>query len=276
MKNSHLITRRQFLQGSSISLLALFATGCNPLAQPESSPTVVAETATTALASEVTEVTFVIGAPPEESYYQLANLTLTEAFRRNNIKFQLKYYPAKRAAEMVETGQADGEAARVYDFAQAGNYPNHLRVEEPYIEVTVMGLAVKAGIKVEGMDSLKNTGYNVSYRRGNKVLETGLPKVVAQEQIIAVDTHEQGLRMLVVGRTELYFASNEIYAISQTDEFKTAGIKNVGVLYSTVLYPYLHKRYIALAPKLAETLHQMKIEGLIKQYEEQVHWVEQS
>jgi hypothetical protein len=54
----------------------------------------------------------------------------------------------------------------------------------------------------------------------------------------------------------------------KTDEFKDAGIREVGILMEIPIGMFLHKKHADLVPQLAETLKAMKAEeGLMEQLE---------
>ncbi len=193
-------------------------------------------------------------------------LTYTEIFKRLGMKIEFRDYPAKRAGIEADAGNVDGEPGRIFSYAD--EHPNLIRVEESPFSLNFSAFAVKDSIpQLSGWDSLKGTKYKVEYQRGIKICEINLPKVVSRENLSDVTEAEQGLKKLISGRTDL-FVYDEIglLILLKRPEFKDSNVRLVGVMESGVIYPYLHKKHAALAPKMAEIIKAMKAEGLIEQY----------
>jgi len=189
-----------------------------------------------------------------------------EISKRLGMKIELRTYPPKRTSIEADAGNVDGEVARPYRYADG--HPNLVRVEESIVNVIFSAFAVKDSIpQLNGWGSLKGTNYRVEYRLGIKTTEDNLPKVVSSENLSAVTEQALGLKKLISGRIDL-FADEEsgILTLLQTPEFKKSKIRSAGVMDSLPVYPYLHKKHAALAPKMAEILKAMSAEGLIEQY----------
>jgi ABC-type amino acid transport substrate-binding protein len=186
--------------------------------------------------------------------------------------FSLKSYPPKRGAELVTQGQADGDTGRIYQFNQSGNYPNHVRVEEWISENAVTVFAVDSSMTLNDWETLEGKNYRVGYRRGIRNIGTKLSEVVESDNIVLFDTYEQGLKMLATGRIDMLLSGDnslfidKLLAKGRLDDVDVSSIKNLGALETIKVYPYLHKRHADLAPKLAETIREMKAEGLMEQY----------
>lgn len=56
-----------------------------------------------------------------------------------------------------------------------------------------------------------------------------------------------------------------------SDEFKNAGLINVGVLDEFAGHAFLHKKHADLPEKLATVLRQMKKEGHLEKYKTDAH-----
>ncbi len=80
-------------------------------------------------AQAVDEVHFVGGAPLDTYQPSVIVPILQEAFARNNINFKATHYPSARSLVMSNSGAADGELHRVYNFQEVskGKYPNLIR-----------------------------------------------------------------------------------------------------------------------------------------------------
>jgi len=198
--------------------------------------------------------------------FDFANLVLTEAFQRNGIKFKLEAVPALRAIELVNTGVADGDAFRIYEFGEAN--PNYFRIEEPYYSLDFVGFAAKPDIQLDGWASLKEGHYRVGYRAGVKKMEDNLVGFIDEDKLITVPGDAtEGFKMLTAGRFDVFVTTPEAVALIQSNNFKD--VYNAGVLDATLIYPYLHKKHANLAPQIAATIKEMKEEGLLERYREQ-------
>jgi polar amino acid transport system substrate-binding protein len=201
-------------------------------------------------------------------YGKWLTLIFTEAFRRLGYEIQYDGYPAARASAMSDAGEVDGEISRVFEYQDT--HPNLIRVDEVLYSTNFVAFAVKPGIVLHGWKSLRNTTYNVEYRRGVKQSESELALVVASEHLSDVKTAEQGLKKLITGRTDLYvdveFTIVEAIKGLNPDQFDVSAVYQAGIMQEIDAYAYLHKKHTALGPKVAEILKAMKQEGLFESY----------
>lgn len=210
--------------------------------------------------------TFVMASIRPESTYagKLWRLVHTEIFKRLGIKVEFRDYPPKRAGIETDAGNADGQPGRIYQYA--AEHPNLIRVEEAIFSLNFSVFAVQPSIpQLNGWDSLK--GYRVGYIRGIRVAESNLSKSVGNIKLSDVTEPVQGLKQLISGRTDLFVDEEAgILTLLKTSEFKDSKIRVAGVMQSEPMYPYLHKKHAALAPKMTGIIKVMKAEGLIEQY----------
>jgi len=218
--------------------------------------------------SSLKENTFIMATFRAENAYmgKWFRLIYTEIFKRLDMKIEFKDYPIKRAGIELDAGNIDGNPGRIYPYAD--EHPNLIRVEESILNVNFSAFAVKDFIpQLNGWDSLKGTNYRVEYRRGITIFEIKLPKIVSKENLSDITDAAQGLKKLVSDRTDLFMGEEiGIFTLLQTPEFKNSKIRFAGLMESSPLYPYLHKKHASLAPKIAEIIKAMKAEGLIEQY----------
>jgi polar amino acid transport system substrate-binding protein len=195
-------------------------------------------------------------------------LIFTEVFRRLGYELQYDGYPAARASAMSDAGEIDGEISRVLEYQMT--HPNMIRVDQVLYSTNFVAFAVKPGIVLHGWKSLQNTTYNVEYRRGVELSESELPLVVALEHLSKVATAEQGLKKLIMARTDLYvdveFTTVEAMKRLDPVEFDVSAVYQAGIMQEVAAYAYLHKKHAALVPKVAEVLKAMKQEGLFESY----------
>jgi hypothetical protein len=204
---------------------------------------------------------------PETEYFgKFDRLIFKEVFRRLGIKDEFRDYPGKRAGIEADEGAIDGEPARPYQYA--AEHPNLIRVEEFIFKVNFSAFAMQASIpQLNGWESLKGTNYRVDYQRGVRTTETNLSKVVSKENLSDIIKPAQGLKKLASGRTDIFVEEETgILSLLQTPEFIDSKIRLAGVMESVAMYPYIHKKHAALAPKMAEVIKAMKAEGVIEQY----------
>jgi hypothetical protein len=203
-------------------------------------------------------------APPTLAWFNEYRLIYTEAFKRLGYDFEMIFQPGERALVDADNGQVDGEAGRIADLNPT-DYPNLIRVEEPIDIALDTAYSTDATIRVQGYDSLKGKGYVIGLFRGIKSVEQKLPRYVRREDIVVLGNLEQSLAMLADRRIDLFISADwiERSEILTQDRFKQ--IKRVGILETKTLYPWLLRRHADLAPKLAETLKQLKREGFFPQ-----------
>jgi polar amino acid transport system substrate-binding protein len=193
----------------------------------------------------------------------LLTMIYTEAFRQLDMPLQIRVLPAMRASAEAVAGNVDGELARAYDYGRM--QPSLIRIEEPVLYVTAAAYAHKPGIKVQGWDSLRGTGYRVEYRNGYVVVRQRLESVVAPDNLSSVNRGEQGLRKVMLGRTDLYVDTEEFaQPLLQSEAFRGSGIYNAGVLERAPTYGYLIKGHEKLALRLAEVLRSMRASGQLE------------
>ncbi len=203
---------------------------------------------------------------PKEAFLgKWFNLIYTEAFQRMGLEFEYQQYPGKRCTVLADDGRVDGEVARIATYAEG--HPNLIRVEESPLSVEFLALASDQSITVTSWESLRGTDYHIVGMRGVKKLQEKLPGLIKENQLTLVRKWEQGLKMLMSGRADLFIDVNfGAPTLLNTEAFKDSGIQVVGLMEENPTYAYLHKKHHALAPKLAAVLKEMKEEGLIDRY----------
>jgi ABC-type amino acid transport substrate-binding protein len=213
----------------------------------------------------IDEVLFVGGAPLQNYQTSIIVRVLEEAFRRHNISFTAQHYPSARSLVISNSGEADGELHRNYKFHEVtGNkYPNLIRIESKMLTVSITAFAATPDIAVKTWDDLKP--YTVAYKRGRKNAEKQLSKVLPSEQILAMDTDEDALRMVVRGRVDLALGNAPEIFVVISKNAELTDLVPVAQLSRTQTYSYIHKKHKVLAPVIAETIEDMKQDGTFQQ-----------
>ena len=214
----------------------------------------------TSTAEATDEVTFSGGAPLDEYQPRLIVPILTEAFKRNGIRFHAKYHPSLRSLQYSNSGKMDGELHRVHEFHEvsSGKYPNLMRIESKLLSVWLAAFATKS-VKIEIWDDLKE--YNVIYYRGRKNVELFLNKVLPPEKIYAVTTDEQAFRMLAASRTDMVISESRQGNKIIANNPKLSDIVEIAKLDETKIYAYIHKKHRDIAPIIAGAIEEMKWDG---------------
>ncbi len=200
-------------------------------------------------------------------------LIYTDVFSRLGMELEMSYYPLKRASYEASEGNVDGEPLRIYEYADA--FPNLIRVEEPIYPMRIVAYKNRNSTipPLTGWKSLQGTRYHVQYPRGMKITEDNLPGVVSKDNLSTVTYASDGFKILSVGRSDLYVGDYDAtYSISQLPEYKN-NICVAGEMTRVNLYLYVHKKHKHLAPRLAETIRDLKAEGLIEKYRKEAYGI---
>ncbi|MFA6310875.1 MAG: hypothetical protein WCV99_02315 [Sterolibacterium sp.] len=209
---------------------------------------------------------FVMATDAAEGFgYRYSGLIYDEAFKRLGIPLEMTVYSLARRSVLIEQGAIDGEASRVYSYADA--HPELIRVEEPVMTFTFSLFTAKAALRAKRLDDLPADTL-AEYRRGIMLCENTLAKSISAERLSSIITTEQGIKKLLAGRSDV-FCDIDVYVFEtlQSAEFKGIGtVRKLFDIISMPTYPYLFKRHAELAPRLAATLKKMKAEGLMERY----------
>ena len=157
----------------------------------------------------VEEITFTGGQPLHHYQPSIIVPILTEAFKRNGIRFKTVPHPSRRSLVYSSTGAFDGELHRVYDFHKvtSGKYPDLIRIESEMLTVWRAVFSTQE-IKFETWDDLK--GYRVAYSRGRKNVEKLLPQFLAKEQIVAANNDVHAFKMLSEGLVDVVVSESRL------------------------------------------------------------------
>lgn len=199
--------------------------------------------------------------------YWLA-LIYEEAFTRLGYEFRYIGYPGGRAPYLAERGEIDGEIHRPAEYQQQTQ--NLLKVPESHFSFSYEAYAFTPGILLDGWDSLRGTHYRVEYRRGAKLPELALAKVVDPTRLSTISTTEQGLGKLLKGRSDIYVeqtmvARHALSTLTASSE-DAMSIYSAGMMANHSSFVSLHKKHSKLLGPLAGVLRQMKQEGTIDRF----------
>lgn len=192
-------------------------------------------------------------------------LVYTEAFERLGHGFELRYYPAARLTLLIEDGTLDGEMSRVSEYGDI--HPELIRVGESHYVLEHVAVSAKPGIHVNGWDSLIGKPYTVLYKRGIVYWETELNRVLPRERVHAIDDVCRALELVGMKRFDMFVGAKvSLESRIHSTKLSRFPLKYVGSFSETPLYAYMVKKHAAVAVRLAETLRDMKREGLFAEY----------
>ncbi len=215
---------------------------------------------------------FVMATDQPETTYEgkWQRLAYQEAFKRLGIPLEVEVMPTQRVSAMVDSGAVDGQFMRVSAYADA--HPEQVRVDEVIYEVGFALWVSNPALTLSRLQDLAATDWVGVYKRGVELCQRSLSPLVPAERLSSVATEHDGLRMLLGGRVDYYCEIDAaVQSALSSPEFKAA--TSVRPLLTIgdriVLYPYLHKKNAALAPRLAAVLKDMKAEGLLERFRQQ-------
>lgn len=208
---------------------------------------------------------FVIATDIDGFGHRYSVRVFTEAFRRLGLPVAIEIYPLARRAALVAEGYIDGEASRV--FAYADSHPELVRVDEPIIDFSFSVFTANPALRAKRVEDLPASAM-IEYRRGIMMCENAFKDIAPRERLSNVVTIDQGIRKLLAGRTDAYcdidtFVNEALHAGEVQDAGK---VRKLFQIASLPTYPYLYKKHADLAPRLAATLKKMKEEGLFDRY----------
>ena len=214
----------------------------------------------TSMAGTVKELTFSGGAPLNEYQPSVIVPILTEAFKRNGIRFNAEYRPSLRSLMMSNSGETDGELHRVYNFhkVSGGKYSNLIRIESKLLSVWLVAFASQK-VEIETWNDLK--GYKVGYYRGRKNVEKKLNTVLPPEQILTATTDEEAFRMLASGIIDIVISERLQGRKFIVGNPELSNIVEIASFDETKIYAYFHKKHKEIAPAIAKTIEEMKQDG---------------
>lgn len=228
----------------------------------------LAAAATCTAASAQAPARFVMAThqPPDNFQGQWVRRIYTEAFRRLGVPMEVQALPLQRMTEMLDRGEIDGDVGRVH--AHGLSHPELVRVEESMYDVVFGLYTLDQTIELKAIEDLGARPWSAAYVRGVAICERLLKPHIAPENLSALVTDEQGMLMLAMGRTHFYCSANHSVADAAARErFRDMPPPRLVLsMGSIALFPYLHRRHAALAPRLAAVLRDMRAEGLIERF----------
>lgn len=194
-----------------------------------------------------------------------AELCYTEAFKRLGYRFDYNVNPPQRGIVESNSGRLDGEAFRLqFTDDLEKQFPNLIRVDEPVGEGIFAAYSTNPDIRVQNLEHFRGKDLLIGYIRGQKAIEAKLAIYVAERNRLDITDLKTGLKMLAAGRMDVLIADDQnVKSLLRQEEFRGQPIKKIGEVLAIPVYPYLHKKYAALVPKLEAALRAMKRDGTL-------------
>lgn len=198
---------------------------------------------------------------------QFAKRIFSDIFEDLSYQLKIEVLPPIRLARQMKAGAIDGELIRMSGY---GNTRPHLtRVDEPIFEFVVAIYSNEKHLNMLSWADLK--GLNVGYRRGVKVVENDLIKVLKENELTQFTDIPRALRMLSMKRLDAYVGVESL-----TDEYlKKLPEKVVSNIFK-VLTPnkdsahlFLGDKLSFIAPDIAIALKKMKLSGRYNEIKDQ-------
>lgn len=191
---------------------------------------------------------------------------LTEAFRRNGLTFELiSTSSSERALQQANTA-GDGDACRVLNIKDIAptETTNLIQIPEAVITMRLAVYTKNREFPVTGWEALKD--YHTGARLGAKIIEIKLPP----EKRTFVPTTEQLFQMLRAERIDAV-VEWDLLAQRSIDDLGMTEAKQLSLPLATKdFFPYIHKKYQDLVPRLAAALAEMKKDGTFVNLEDEV------
>lgn len=195
----------------------------------------------------------------KSSQVQFAKKIYSEIFEALNYQMKIEVLPSIRLAMQSKNGAIDGELIRMSGY---GDTHKHLkRVDEPIFEFVVAIYSHNKHLNLAAWKDLK--GLNVGYRRGVKVVENELIKVLTDSELVQFTEVSRALRMLSMKRLDAYVGVESL-----TDGFLSKQPQEIMSTIFKVLTPkedsahlFLGEKWSFLAPEISVALKRMKYSG---------------
>jgi|GEM_PF-510842 len=179
---------------------------------------------------------------------------LRRAFERLGQLLEFEPLPLRRSLRLTELGQLDGEPLRIASIVD--QRPQLLLVPVAISRVEVWGFVGDAALQPHDMAELRPL--RVAHQRGILLLEQLLGEVARRVEATTPDDVLRLLRLRVVDIGLLTLASGQ----APLRPAQLEGLVALAApLYSSSLYPVLHRSHAQLLPALTAVLQEMESSG---------------
>ena len=190
---------------------------------------------------------------------QFAKRIFSEIFESLNYELKIEVLPSIRLVKQTETGAIDGELIRMSGYGKT--HPYLTRVDESIFEFSVAIYSNEAHLNLTDWQDLK--GLKVGYRRGVKVVENELIKVLNTSDLVQFTDIPNVMKKLSKNRLDAYVGIESLTdeILLRQPEETASNIYKALKLKKESAHLFLGKNASFLAPKVSLALKKMKLSG---------------
>ncbi len=215
--------------------------------------------------AELQRLKFVTLVDPAErpALFQLFEKTNNEICKRLQYTCTLRFFPPARASAMVESGEADGENYRIFNFAADGQNPHHLRVEAPLFPASFVAWGKPSSARVSSWEELAAQGQPVIHLFGSKTVTSKLGTRMGSN-LLPTHSVESGLNMVLADRAGYFITSDSRGVEQKISQMRLEGqLIRLGLVETADTYMYLNDKHQALATRFKRVIEDMKKDGTL-------------
>lgn len=185
-----------------------------------------------------------------------------EAFKKAGLDIDVKQAPLATALKDADEGLTAGNMFRTQTALEEGGFENLVAIP------VIAGMASYSAYTAKEMtyNSVADLKpYRVAVWKGNAIVLKALQDNNAADKIVYADDTKSVLNLLLEDKADVAAATDSVaMMLLQTPDFKNKGIKNVGLVSAVPLYIMINKKYESHAPKIAEVIKEMMLDGTFK------------
>jgi len=185
----------------------------------------------------------------------VAAQVLQKAYTRSNLKMKAIYIPLEKALELSNSGQIDGELARIEKISKT--YKNLRIVPVGIINVEAIAFSKFNNVRINEWSDLRD--YKITVVNGTKFIETA---TIGYKRKI-VKTFEEAFAQLINDETDIVVIQ-KLAGIKMLHERRFKDVHAISSSLQTLkLYHFVHKKNAHLIPILTPVLKEMEKSGEI-------------
>lgn len=187
----------------------------------------------------------------------VAENIVAEAYRRIGVRAEFRRMSGSRAALESSSGRTAGEVIRIESFSDL--YPTLQRIETPIM--SILSYAYVLDPELVDIDSETLSTLKVGVLRGLKFSDDITDGV---EEVIRVTDQEILVNMLLKKRLDLVILT-EVTAQKMLRKLDSRNliIRHTKPIYILNLHHFVHERFRHLAPKINNSINDMKEDGTL-------------
>jgi polar amino acid transport system substrate-binding protein len=190
------------------------------------------------------------------AYTELNKRIMEEVYKRAGLSLSVVTYPAKRALQISNSGEVDGELFRIANLNK--KWPNLLPVPTPIAYLEGVDFSRSVTFEVNDWESLRP--YNIAIKRGILHAERGTEGMNRQ----ILDSNRQLFKALINGRVDVIVLA-KLNALVEINANQFRGIKQLNPpIFKLPVFHYLHQKHEALIPVLDKIIRDLNDDGTIQ------------